>query len=154
MSRAGLSAKQEAFCVEYVKSGNASAAYRGAGYSNGASEKSVNESASRLLKSVKIQSRLSELRLAIGEASQVTLQSHLADLLWLREMAAKSGKYAAAVQAEMARGKVAGLYIERITMSGGLDIVEKVDLTALSIDELRVMHMMMEKAGATGQALH
>ena len=148
-----LTKRQEAFCVAYIQSGDASAAYREAGYSPNLSPKTVNEEACRLLKNPKVSARMTELRMQVAEATNITLGTHLADLLWLREMAAKSGKYAAAVQAEMARGKVIGLYVDRIAMSGGLEVTEKVDLSALSVDELRAMHALMEKAGASGHTL-
>lgn len=55
-----LKPKQEAFCLHYAKTGNASEAYRKAGY-KGRTEGSVNTAASRLLKNVEIQERLREL---------------------------------------------------------------------------------------------
>jgi phage terminase small subunit len=149
----GLTPKQEAFCVAYVKSGNASEAYREAGYAPGSSEKTVNEQASRLLRNGKVTARLSELRQDAAQATRVTLESHLSDLLWLREMAAKSGKYAAAVQAEMARGKVVGLYIERLALSGGIEVTDKADLSTLSTDDLRAMHEMLARAGGASRSL-
>lgn len=148
-----LTPKQEAFCVAYFRDGNATAAYREAGYAPGASDKTINEQASRLLRNSKVAARLSELRQGVAQSANVTLASHLADLLWLREQAAKSGKYAAAVQAEMARGKVIGLYIDRVAVSGGIEVTDKADLTQLSTEELRAMHGMLAKAGASGQTL-
>ncbi len=149
----GLTARQEKFCAAYVKHGNASQAYRESGYSPHASDKSVNELASRLLTNVKIQSRLDELRKEAAGATALDLQTHLATLANLRELATKDGRYSAAVQAEIARGKVVGLYVERIAMSGGLEITEKTDLSLLSADELMVLHALMSKAVAAKQTL-
>lgn len=53
--------RQERFCVEFAKTGNASESYRKAGYA-AKTENSINVNACRLLKSPKIQTRLSELR--------------------------------------------------------------------------------------------
>jgi len=47
------------------------------------------------------------------DAGAVTLAAHLAELYRLREDAGARGKYAAAVRAECARGKAAGLYVHR-----------------------------------------
>ena len=65
--KTGLTDKQEAFCIEFLKNGgNASAAYR-AVYSNGASDKTINEAASRLLKNSKVAARLGPVREAVQQ---------------------------------------------------------------------------------------
>lgn len=150
-----LTPKQDAFCVAYVKSGNASEAYRGAYDADAMSDSSVQREAFELLRNPKVAPRLAELRAAVAESSNVSLQSHLADLLWLREMASAAGKYSAAVQAEMARGKVVGLYIDRLVMSGGLEVTasKKRDLSGLSDEQLRQMHTLLLQAGQTSQTL-
>lgn len=55
-----LNVRQEAFCLHYAKTGNASEAYRIAGYS-AKTEGAVYSSANRLLKNAKVQERLREL---------------------------------------------------------------------------------------------
>ena len=55
-----LSVKQEMFCLEYAKSGNARQAYKSAGYKC-RSDESVDANASRLLRNDKVQERLAEL---------------------------------------------------------------------------------------------
>lgn len=54
-----LSMKQEKFCLEYAKLGNARQAYINAGYK--ARDSKADASASRLLKNVKVKARLAEL---------------------------------------------------------------------------------------------
>lgn len=56
-----LTPKQEAFCLAYLKTGNASEAYRQAYEPKKMTDKSVNEKASQMLAMVKIRSRLKEL---------------------------------------------------------------------------------------------
>lgn len=56
-----LTPKQERFCLEYLKCGNASEAYRRAYKPKKMTDKSVNEKASQMLAMVKIRSRLEEL---------------------------------------------------------------------------------------------
>lgn len=55
-----LNIKQERFCLEYSKSGNATAAYKLAGFKS-KDDNSASASATRLLGNVKIQARLKEL---------------------------------------------------------------------------------------------
>ena len=62
-----LNPKQEKFCIEYLKSGNATAAYKAAfGIVN---DGTARANSSRLLKSPAVQKRLSELQAAITNAA-------------------------------------------------------------------------------------
>ena len=62
MIEVGLSIKQEKFCLEYAKLGNARQAYINAGYSFDKSKPSVADvNACRLLKNAKVKARLEEL---------------------------------------------------------------------------------------------
>lgn len=122
---ADLTPKQEAFCLAYLESGNATEAYRQAGYSAGMADKTVQEAASRLLRNSKVVARLAQVRdIATAEAG-MTIADHLADLKALRDAAKGEGKYSAAVAAEVARGRVSGFYVERVAgADGGPLIVE------------------------------
>lgn len=55
-----LSVKQEKFCLEYAKLGNARQAYKNAGYKC-KNDASVDASASQLLRNLKVKERLAEL---------------------------------------------------------------------------------------------
>lgn len=66
----------------------------------------------------KVSARVAELRKPVADAAQVTLAGHLTRLSELRDAAEKEGKYSAAVTAEIARGKAAGLYVERTEVTG------------------------------------
>lgn len=55
-----LSVKQEKFCIEYAKSGNARQAYKDAGYAC-KNDDVTDAAASRLLSNVKVKERLAEL---------------------------------------------------------------------------------------------
>lgn len=67
-----LNPKQERFCVEYLKSGHASSAYKSAfGIVN---DGTARANASRLLKSVEIRKRLSELQAEINNEKILSAQ--------------------------------------------------------------------------------
>ena len=118
----GLTQKQENFCLAYIETGNASEAYRRAYNTVGASEKTIWEKASRLLKEGKVRARLEELRKPAAESAQITLSQHLSTLEELRELAKEEGKFGPAIQAEIARGKASGLYVERSQIDGEIKI--------------------------------
>lgn len=55
-----LNVKQEAFCLHYARTGNATESYKKAGY-DAKTENALYSAANRLLKNVKVQARLAEL---------------------------------------------------------------------------------------------
>lgn len=113
-----LTQKQEAFCLAYIETGNASEAYRRAYQPKKMTDKSVNEKASQMLAAVKIQSRLEDLRAPVREKAMLTLESHLSRLDELSRAAELAEQYSAAIAAETNRGKAAGLYTDRVEHSG------------------------------------
>lgn len=117
-----MTQKQENFCLAYIETGNASEAYRKAYPGTRMSDKTLNEAASRLLKNSKVVARLEELRKPATESAQITLAQHLSTLEELRELAKEEGKYGPAIQAEIARGKAAGLYVERSHIDGEITV--------------------------------
>ena len=78
----------------------------------------VHQTASRLLADVDVTARLEQLRAPVRDRAQITLESHLERLNHLSLMAEQAEQYGAAIKAEESRGKVAGLYVEKIEHSG------------------------------------
>lgn len=113
-----LTPKQEAFCIAYIETGNASEAYRRSYSAGKMNANSINRKAFDLSENVKIRARLQELRAPAVERAQLTLEQHLLDLQRLRDLAEDAQKYGPAVTAEMARGKASGLYVDRVEHSG------------------------------------
>lgn len=121
-----LTPKQEAFAYAVASGQNQSDAYRAA-YSvkPGTKLESVNVAASKLMADAKVAQRVAELRKPVAKKAQITLESHLEDLIKLRNMAAKEKQYSAAISAEIARGKASGVHVEQtaqtVTMKTTLD---------------------------------
>ena len=81
-------AKWERFCLEYAKSANASEAYRIV-YKSKSSAQILSQSASRLLKNEKIQTRLAELHAEMESekiANAAEVQERLTRILRLEQM--------------------------------------------------------------------
>jgi phage terminase small subunit len=113
-----LTQKQDGFCLAYIETGNASEAYRRA-YSTGKMKpETVANNAHGLLKRSEITARIDALRAPAVEQAQVTLARHLNDLKRLRDLAEEAQKFGPAIQAEIARGKAAGLYVDRTEITG------------------------------------
>ena len=129
-----LTPKQEAFCLAYIETGNASEAYRRAYDARNMNENSINRKAKELIDNVKITARLQEIRKPAVERAQITLETHLADLKSLRDKADSAEKFGPAIAAEIARGKASGLYVEKVEHSGDPDKPIKHDVT-LSAEE-------------------
>lgn len=78
-----LSVKQEAFCLHYAKTGNATESYKQAGY-KAKTEGALYAAANRLLKNVKVQERLKELAEEIASdkiASIKEIQEYLTSVM-------------------------------------------------------------------------
>jgi phage terminase small subunit len=72
---------------------------------------------------------IGELRAEVQEKYGVTLQKHITELAKLRDDAQKKGAWSAAINAEVARGKVGGLYIDqKMILTGSLDNMNEKEL--------------------------
>lgn len=113
-----LSPKQEAFCLEYMKSGNATEAYLKAGYKT-KTDKAAGVSASRLLGNVGIVRRLKELQQQIAApeiADAQEIQSLLTDAM---RKSAEKGDVVGLCKAADILNKMHGAYINKTEISGG-----------------------------------
>lgn len=108
-----LTPKQEAFCLAYIETGNASEAYRQAYNVSRMKPETVNRCAKELLDNPKITARIQALRASAAKKAQFTLESHIETLKELRDEAKALGQMSAAIQAETQRGKAAGFYVEK-----------------------------------------
>lgn len=109
-----LTPKQEKFAQSVVSGMNQSDAYRAA-YKVRPNTKpeTVNQAASRIMSDSNVAARVAELRAPVVNKAQMTLETHLRDLMMLRNLAVKEKQISAAIGAEVARGKAAGIHIEK-----------------------------------------
>ena len=78
-----LNVKQEAFCLHYAKTGNATESYKTAGY-DAKTERAIYANANRLLKNDKVKARLAELAAELADekiASIREVQERLTSIL-------------------------------------------------------------------------
>jgi phage terminase small subunit len=108
-----LTAKQEVFCKEIVSGKNQSEAYREAYNSGGMLDSTINSKAYLLMEKGYIRARINELREPVIKEAKLTLAAHLNNLLEIRESACRDSHWSAAVAAETARGKAAGLHTNK-----------------------------------------
>lgn len=108
-----LTPKQEAFALAIASGSSQSEAYRRAyNVSENIKPQTVNKRASELMANGDISGRVSELRQSAELSVSMTLEQHLNDLKRLRDAAVEDKKWGAAITAEVARGKAAGLVNE------------------------------------------
>ena len=108
-----LTPKQEAFCLAYLETGNASEAYRRSYSAENMKPESINRKAKDVIDNVKIAARIEALRKPALKRAQMTLEGHLADLQMLRDKALEADQFSAAISAEIARGKASGVHVEK-----------------------------------------
>jgi len=74
---------------------------------------------------------IGELRAEIQQKYEVSFERHITELGRIRQEALAKGAFSAATNAEVARGKAAGLYIEqRISLTGKIEDLSIEDLEA------------------------
>lgn len=88
----------------------------------GCTEKVGASAGSRLLKNVQIAAEIAKRQQKASDKADMTLEAHLAALNELRNAAAGEKQYAAAVSAEVSRGKAAGFYVEKRQHTGEVTV--------------------------------
>ena len=72
---------------------------------------------------------IGELRAEVQEKHGITFDRHLGELAKLRDEATAKGAWSAAINAEVARGKAGGLYVDqKLVMTGNLDNMSEDEL--------------------------
>lgn len=110
-----LTANEESFCQEVIKNdGNATAAYKASAYaSDNHTDKSINECACRLMGTIKVHSRIQELRDALAKRNEVTVDSLSAQLNTAITMCHKLKQGSAMVSGVMGKAKLHGFLIDK-----------------------------------------
>lgn len=126
----GLTPKQEAFCLTYIETGNASQAYRQAYDAGRMKPETINKRASELLTKGDIAGRISELRAAHVERHEITVDAIRDLLLEDRKFAREMETPAAAVTATMGLAKLYGLLTDKV------DAKVTASLLPIKIDDL------------------
>ena len=130
-----LTLKQEAFCQAYIQNGgNASEAYRTAYDAGNMKPETVNKRASELLANGEVAGRVYELRAAIEERHQITMDDLIGELEEARSQAIGLNvpQLSVAVSATMGKAKMLGFLSDKVELSGkvGFDNVPMEELTS------------------------
>jgi phage terminase small subunit len=106
-----LNSRQEKFAQNVVKGMSKTKAALKAGYSP---KIAANMGSSLTGKNnPKVQKRIDSLQKGAADRVMLNLSTHLLDLAEIRDKALQKGSFSAAVAAEVARGKAAGLYVTK-----------------------------------------
>ena len=118
-----LSVRQEKFCLEYAKSGNATEAYKLAGYQP-KSEKAAGASAARMLGNVSVQARLQELQREMATPKIADAKEIQEGLTALFRTAIDNGDAFAATKTAEIINKMQGAYVSKVELSGNVGIAD------------------------------
>lgn len=115
-----LTAKQEAFCVAYFETGNATEAYRRSYDVENTSPPVINNKASALLARDDIRVRIEQLRAPIMKKAKITVEDLLRELEEARTVAmtCETPQSSAAIAATMGKAKLLGLDKQIVELSG------------------------------------
>jgi len=124
MKKKKLTPKQEKFAQNVAKGMTQKDAAIKAGYSEKKAVKTGYELASK--NNPHIQQKIQALQEKASNKVALDLATHLTDLKDIREGALRNGAWSAAVTAEVARGKAAGLYVNRSELTvNRVDVMSK-----------------------------
>lgn len=127
-----MTPKQEAFARAYVETGNASEAYRKAGYSQAQSADAIHQNACKLL--TKVMPRVEQLQQKVIERHDVTIDTIAGMLKEDRELARSSKQSGPAVTATMGLAKLYGLITDKreLTVKTGAEDLDDSELADLA----------------------
>jgi phage terminase small subunit len=117
-----LTPKQEAFCLAYIETGNASEAYRRAYDASNMKPESINRKAKELIDNGKIAARVAGLQEVAAERAIVSVLSLTEELEEARALALQEGQASAAVSASMGKAKLHGLLTDKVEHKGGVTV--------------------------------
>lgn len=129
MARGDLTPKQEAFCLAYIETGNASEAYRRAYDADGMKPESINRKAKELMDNGKIAARVASVQAVAAERALVTVQSLTEELEEARVLALREGQSSAAVSASMGKAKLHGLITDKAAFTGTFTTITNITLS-------------------------
>jgi phage terminase small subunit len=112
--------KMEAFCLVYMETNNASEAYRRSYNVTNMAEKTAARESWIVLQKPQVQARIAELREAVMDRHQITVDTLLAELEEARTaaLAAETPQTSAAVSATMGKAKLLGLDKKIVEITG------------------------------------
>jgi phage terminase small subunit len=110
---AGMSPKQEKFCMEYIATGDSLTAYKAAGYAEGKNHADTRRRASTLLKNEKIQQRIDDLREVALDRMAWNADQVLNRLDEVYKHALSNGDYTNANRSVESVAKHLGMFVDR-----------------------------------------
>ena len=136
---------QEAFCLQFIKSGNASDAYRAVSpNSNGWTNNALWVTASKMMARPNVDLRISQLRAGVATRAMASTVDLADELNRIIELARRENQCGVAVRAIMAKAKLFGfLNHKKETRTGCLD--------DLGFDQLRLLDAALEAVIASSE---
>tara|TARA_R110000744_G_scaffold170732_1_gene288956 strand:+ start:276 stop:755 length:480 start_codon:yes stop_codon:yes gene_type:complete len=135
-----LTPKQEKFAQNVAKGMSKTQAAMDAGYSAKNAQKAGTALASD--QNPKIKDRIQTLQTRAANLVSVNLGTHLNDLKDIRDGAVGAGMWSAAVAAEVARGRAAGLYVQKSELT-----INKVEMMTKEEILVRMNELYYESGG-------
>jgi phage terminase small subunit len=121
----GLTPKQEAFCLAFIETGNASEAYRRSYDADDMKPATVNRAAKELTDNPKIAARIDGLRTIHVERHKLTIDDLIAQLDEDRQFARTQEAPAAAISATIGKAKLLGFFTDKVEHSGAISVASK-----------------------------
>ncbi len=147
---------QEQFCREYIKTGNASAAYRAVSVkSAGWKDSTVWENASRMMAHSKVTARIAVLQEQAALSAKETPDSLVAELNEMLAGARELQRFDIGVAAIMSKAKLFGFLVDKKEIrTGALDSLNFEDLRIIDDALTSLTHVGPDTTADTGEVTH
>ncbi len=149
-----LTPKQEAFCLAYLKTGNASEAYRQAYDVADMTERTIQKRAGELLKNGAVTGRLTGLQAKEEVKALLSLEEHMEELRNLREMSKTHEQMSAAIAAEVKRGELRKFYVKQVETGAVGEFARAPDHELDEFIQSAAEELGLTGKGANGRAKH
>lgn len=117
-----LTQKQEMFALKYVEIGNQSEAYRQSYNAKNMKAETIHVKACNLLKNDKVRVRVAELQDKHVERHGITIDNIIKELAEDKDFAKECKSPSAVVKTTELKAKLLGLFVEKVQMSGKVEV--------------------------------
>ncbi len=146
MTERKLTIRQEKFCREYFKTGNATEAYRRSYNCKNSSQTTITTHASHLLKVAHIMTMMAQLKAEAQKDCLITIASQTNKLERILNKAEAKEDFSPAISAVMGQAKLHGLLVEKGLLD--IDVNAKVKIQSSEHILAKKVAFMLAKAAA------
>jgi hypothetical protein len=124
-----LTGKQETFCKEYtLNNGQGTEAYKKAYSTSKMKPETINNNAYMILQKREIKARIEELKKPLQEKFNYSMEQSFEMFKTIQALSFEKGELNNSIKCEELKGKLLGLYTDKLKLEGEVDINNHIDI--------------------------